>query len=102
MNKLIKFSKNKNNRDKLPKRIQNFLLDIEPYLEEIRTIRDYIVHKGKEIIITKKANQLFMRIPKTGLYSNDNLLPNILNTSEIDYCLEDYIRELNKSVLKYS
>ncbi len=102
LNKLIKFSKNKNNRDKLPSRIQSFLVDIEPYLEEIRTIRDFIVHKGKEIIITKKDDQLFIRIPKTGLFSNDNLLPNILNSSEIDYNMDDYIRELTKSIFKYS
>ncbi|WP_218597749.1 hypothetical protein [Polaribacter sp. NJDZ03] len=102
LNKLIKFSKNKNNKEKLPERIQHFLLDIEPYLDEIRTIRDFIVHKGKEIIITKKDNQLFIRIPKTGLYSNDNLMPNILNSLEVDYNMEDYIRELTKSIFKYS
>ena len=102
LNKLIKFSKNKNNQAKLPSRIQSFLVDIEPYLEEIRTIRDFIVHKGKEIIITKKDEQLFIRIPKTGLFSNDNLLPNILNSSEIDYNMDDYIREVTKSIFKYS
>lgn len=102
LNNLIKFSKNKNNQDKLPSRIQSFLLDIEPYLEEIRTIRDFIVHKGKEIIITKKEDQLFIRIPKSGLFSNDNLLPNILKGSEVDYNMEDYIRELTKSIFKYS
>lgn len=102
LNKLITFSKNKNNIDKLPKRIHNFLLEIEPYLNEVRVIRDFIIHKGKEIIITKKDNELFIRIPKTGLYSNDTLLPNILNSSEVDYNMENYIRELTISIFKHS
>lgn len=102
LNNLIKFSKNKNNKEKLPKKIQSFLLDVEPYLEEIRIIRDSIIHKGKEIIITKKNDEVYIRIPKTGLYSNDNILPNILNSNEVDFNMDDYIREITKSIFKYS
>lgn len=102
LNRLIRFSKNENNKEKLPQNIHNFLSDIEPYLDEIKSIRDCIIHKGKEIIITKKDNEIFMRIPKTGLYSDDNLLPNILNSSEVDYNMKDYLRELTKSILNYS
>jgi hypothetical protein len=102
LNNLIKFSKNPNNKEKLPLRIHNFLFDIEPYLNEIRTIRDSIIHKGKEIIITKRNNEIFIRIPKTGLFGNDNILPNILNCNEVDYNMNDYIREVTKSIFKYS
>ncbi len=102
LNNLIKFSKNKNNGEKLPKRIQSFLLDIEPYLEEIKVIRDSIVHKGKEIILTKKDGEVYIRIPKTGLYSNDNMLPNILNSDEVNFNMDSYIREITKSLLYYS
>ncbi|WP_459212403.1 hypothetical protein [Aquimarina rhabdastrellae] len=102
LNKLINFSKKVNNKEKLPKRIQDFLLDIEPYLDEIKTIRDSIIHKGKEIILTRKEEEVYIRIPKTGLYSNDNILPNILNSKEVNFNMNRYIREITKSFFYYS
>lgn len=102
LNGLIKFSKNPRNEQKLPKRIHNFLSEIKPYLDEIRTIRDAIIHKGKEIIITKEDNEVYIRIPKSGLYSHDNILPNILESNEVNFNMNDYIREVTKSIFKYS
>lgn len=102
LNKLITFSKKTNNSEKLPLRIKHFLSDIEPYLDEIRIIRDAIIHKGKEIVITKKEEEIFIRIPKTGLYSKDTILPNILNSEEVDYNMKEYLRELTISLFKYS
>ena len=97
---LIGFSKKTNNRQKLPKRVIEFLINIESNLEEIRTIRDLIIHKGKEIIITQSNGQMFIRIPKKDMYNNDNILPNILNSSEINYNMNDYLRAVTKSFFK--
>ncbi|RAJ11707.1 hypothetical protein LV92_02639 [Arenibacter echinorum] len=102
LNNLISFSKKANNEDKLPLRVRQFLFDIQPYLEEIRTIRDAIIHKGKEIVITKKGDEILIRIPKSGLYSNDTIFPNILNCKETDYNMKDYLREMTISLFKNS
>ena len=100
LNKLIRFSKNPNNKNKIPMSIHGFLANVEEVLNDVKTIRDLIIHKGKEILISKKKdNRLYVRIPKTGLYSHDNMLPNILNTDDVEYDLYEYLRVITKRVL---
>jgi len=97
LNKLITFSENPNNKEKLPESIIWYLSHIKTDLENIRKIRDSIIHKGKEIFLTRKSGKILMRVPISEKYSNDNLLPNILNTEEIDYEMEAYLSKLFKT-----
>lgn len=100
INNLLTFSKNKNNQDKLPKNIIWILNNIENDLNDIKQIRDNIIHKGKDFLLTRKEGILFMRVPIKATNSNDNLLPNILNTNEIDYDVEKYLNKIIKTTLK--
>jgi hypothetical protein len=100
INKLITFSKNDKNQDKLPKNIIWVLGNIEDDLNDIKQIRDNIIHKGKDFLLTRKEGVLFMRVPIKETNSNDNLLPNILKTNDIDYNVEKYLNKIIKTTLK--
>jgi len=100
INSLITFSKNENNQDKLPKNIIWVLNNIESDLNDIKQIRDNIIHKGKDFLITRKEGVLFMRVPIKETNSNDNLLPNILKSNDIDYNVEKYLNKIIKTTLK--
>lgn len=100
INSLITFAKNENNQDKLPKNIIWVLNNIEGDLNDIKQIRDNIIHKGKDFLLTRKAGVLFMRVPIKETNSNDNLLPNILKSNDIDYNVEKYLNKIIKTTLK--
>lgn len=100
LNNLISFSKKENNKAKLPEWINWYLNSIENDLNDIRLIRDSVVHKGKEVVLTRKDKKLLMRIPKTVLYTDDNLLPNILNCDEVDYDVKEYLQKLIKKTFE--
>lgn len=100
INKLITFSKKENNQDKLPKSIIWILKNIENDLDDIKQIRDNIIHKGKDFLLTRKEGILYMRVPIKETNSNDNLLPNILETNDLDYNVEKYLNKIIKTTLK--
>jgi len=102
LNSLLKFSNNNNNKEKLPYRIHKFLDIVGTGLEKIKLIRDLIVHRGKEIILTSSHGEILIRIPKLGLFSNDNMLPNILNSSDVSYNLIEYLRKITKEHFRFS
>jgi len=99
LNNVLTFSKNPHNSDKLPEEIINFLKDVTADLEDIKTIRDSIIHKGKDIMLTRSSGQLLMRIPIKDLYSKDNLLPNILETEDLNYDVVKYLNKMIKTTL---
>lgn len=100
LNKLISFTKNIRNKDKLPKSIINYLNDIEKDFETIKEIRDKIVHKGKNLVLTRMASKIFMRIPIKEMFSEDNLLPNILNVEDVNFDVEEYFSKMIKTTFK--
>lgn len=100
INNLITFSKSEKNQDKLPKIIIWLLQKIENDLNDIKQIRDNIIHKGKDFLLTRKQGVLYMRIPIKETNSNDNLLPNILNVDEVDFNVERYLNKIIKTTLK--
>jgi hypothetical protein len=103
LNKLINFSEKEANKDKLPSEIQYFLKAVKPTLNEIREIRDLVIHKGKEILISKDENKSYqIRIPKTSMYSDDNILPNILDSQDVNYNLYDYLRVITKKIFTHT
>ena len=102
LNKIITFSKKKVNEEKLPSRIKQFLANIEPDLIDIKKIRDSIIHKGKEILVRRNDSGLFIRMPKTGPYGNDTILPNVLSSNHYEYHMESYLRRITKTFFKNS
>lgn len=100
LNNLISFCKNENNQGKLPENIIWVIKNIEEDLNDIKQIRDSIIHKGKDFLLTRKNGILYMRIPIKETNSNDNLLPNILITNDIDYNVEQYLNKIIKTTLK--
>lgn len=100
LNKLVSFAKKDTNTGKLPIEIHNFLIKVSPVLNEIRTIRDLIIHKGKEIFISRKEDRRFyIKIPRNG-NKNENMLPNILNSEDSEYELYSYLRRITKTVFR--
>ena len=100
INNLTSFSKKQNNQDKLPESVIWVLNSMERDLADIKKIRDGIIHQGKDFLLTRKEGILHMRIPIKESNSNDNLLPNILNTNDIDYNVEKYLNKIIKTTLK--
>ncbi|MCG2793426.1 MAG: hypothetical protein L6262_07780 [Weeksellaceae bacterium] len=96
LNNAITYSKKINNFEKLPPEIVKFLEYVTSDLEDIKTIRDNIIHKGKDIMLTRVAERLVMRIPIKDLYSKDNLLPNILEAEDLNYDVLKYLDKIIK------
>jgi hypothetical protein len=95
INNMIKFCRNNTKSKQIfSSKINEIFLKIENDLSDIRTIRDSIVHHGNEPIIHLEDSQIFLRLPKIGKYSNDNILPDILNSGDSEFKLFDYLREL--------
>ena len=76
-----------------------FAIDVD--LQNVRLIRDAIIHHGKEpIVINDKGRGLTLKIPSSiGNYSSANILPNILNLDNDEYPLYDYLREITLRLL---
>jgi len=83
-------------------RIKQFLVSVESDLIDIKKIRDSIVHKGKEILVRRNENGLFIRIPKTVPYGNDTILPDLLDSNHYEYPMEKYLRQITKTFFKNS
>jgi hypothetical protein len=82
--------------------ICEILLNCESDLENIKTIRDSIIHKGKEAIIEISNNQVYFRIPKKSPYGEENCLPDILFLgNDKNFPLKKYLRTLTISLINY-
>lgn len=97
INNLITFAHNPNNSDKLPPEVIRYLEYIQSDLEDIKKIRDNIIHKGKDIMLSRDSGKLLMRIPIKDLFTKDNLLPNILEEENLNYDVEKYLSKIIKT-----
>jgi hypothetical protein len=72
------------------------ILNIDQDLQNVRLIRDAIIHHGKEPVVRMDiADHLTIKVPGAiGNYTSPNLLPNILNVKEDEYPLYEYLRAL--------
>ncbi|WP_241279588.1 hypothetical protein [Chryseobacterium cucumeris] len=100
INNLITFAHNPNNSDKLPPEVIRYLEYIQSDLEDIKKIRDNIIHKGKDIMLSRDSGKLLMRIPIKDLFTKDNLLPNILEEENLNYDVEKYLSKIIKTTFK--
>lgn len=85
----------------LPINMRNFIKGSSNKLEDIKTIRDSIIHKGKESIVEFKDNDIFFRIPVKAPYGVENALPDILHLGNSDYPLTNYLKELTISLFDF-
>lgn len=100
INTLVTYAKKPNNINKLPSEIIKYLEYIESDLDDIKKIRDSIIHKGKDIMLTRDSGKLYMRMPIKDLFSEDNLLPNILEQENLNYDVEKYLSKIVKTTFK--
>lgn len=100
INKLVNYGKNPNNIDKLPSEIIKYLEYIQSDLDDIKKIRDSIIHKGKDIMLTRESGKLYMRMPAKDLFTKDNLLPNILEEENLNYDVEKYLSKIIKTTFR--
>lgn len=100
INNLVSYAKKPNNADKLPSEIIKYLEYIQSDLDNIKKIRDGIIHKGKDIMLTRDSGKLYMRMPIKDLFSKDNLLPNILEEDNLNYDVEKYLSKIIKTTFR--
>lgn len=100
INRLVSYAKNPNNIDKLPSEIVQYLEFIQSDLDDIKKIRDSIIHKGKDIMLTRESGKLYMRMPIKDLFTKDNLLPNILEAENLNYDVEQYLSKIIKTAFR--
>ena len=100
LNTFIKYCESDDSKV-LPDNLRDLMKNSRNELENIKTIRDLIIHKGKESIIGIKEKETVFRIPSKSLYGKGNALPDILGLGNSDYPLEDYLRELTLKLLGF-
>jgi len=100
LNTLLKFCEKEKNI--FPESIYRPLTIVKSDLEDIKNIRDSIIHHGKEPIVHIENNSLTLRIPKSAPYRAENALPDILSIGAGDYPLLAYLRELTLRLVNYT
>ncbi|MDD4429427.1 MAG: hypothetical protein PHG64_13705 [Paludibacter sp.] len=102
LNTLLKFCKKESGANIFPDSIYGPLNKVKSDLDDIKSIRDSIVHHGKEPIIHIEDNKLFLKIPKSAPNWDENALPDLLSLGSDDYPLFAYLRELTIRLINYT
>lgn len=93
---LIKYFKKESAKEIISQEIIDVIIECEENLDNIRKIRDLIIHKGKELLLFFD-NSGEVKIS----FSNKNLLPNILNEECQAYDLKKYLRKITNNTFEY-
>lgn len=103
LNSLISFARSDNNyvRNIFSESVLSIFKKVENDLNDIRLIRDTIIHKGKEPIIEFENGKYFIRIPLQPPFGVGNNLPDILSIGNDKYPLLDYLKVLTIRLLNY-
>lgn len=67
---------------------------LSPSLDIIKTVRDAIIHDGKEPMITFSNGIPQIRIARSAYKRDESLLPDLLNLKSVDYPMFPYLRHL--------
>jgi len=102
LNTLLKFCEKEKGENIFSESVYRSLAMVRSDLEDIRNIRDSIIHHGKEPIVHIENNSLTLRIPKTAPYGKENALPDILSIGDDNYPLLAYLRELTLRLVNYT
>jgi len=100
INTLVSYAEKPNNANKLPSEIIRYLEYIQSDLDNIKKIRDSIIHKGKDIMLTRDSGILYMSMNIKDLFSKDNLSPNILEEENLNYDVGKYLSKIIKTTFR--
>ncbi len=100
LNTFIKYCESDSSKV-LPDKLRDLMKNSRNKLENIKIIRDLIIHKGKESIIELKEEETVFRIPSKSPYGKENALPDILRLGNSDYPLENYLRTLTLKLFDF-
>lgn len=83
---------------------ENLLNSIEKSkadFENVKKIRDAIIHHGKEPVVSNSEGNILFRIPiHVGNYNSNNILPDILGFGDKEYPLMDYLQSVTIALFK--
>lgn len=84
------------------KHMIDMILNIDTDLQNVRIIRDGIIHHGKEPVVSFEVDRsVKFKIPSViGNYSSPTLLPDILELGSDTFPLFDYLREITLRLLR--
>lgn len=100
-NKLLKFCKNSNNKNRLPEKLIEKIKDGEDIFKIVRDTRDGIIHRGEDSIVYRTDSGYNFAILKGDIVNQENILPNILDSEERDYPIIEYLSKLTNQVIKF-
>jgi len=67
---------------------------LSPSLDIIKTVRDAIIHDGKEPMITFSNGNPQIRIARSAYKRDESILPDLLGLKSVDYLMFPYLRYL--------
>lgn len=76
----------------------NQMVTLAPSLENIKTIRDAIIHDGKEPMITFSSGIPQIRIARSNYKRDESLLPDLLGLNSVDYPMFPYLQHVTKTL----
>jgi|LSQX01.2.fsa_nt_gb hypothetical protein len=100
LNTFINYCEQESSKD-LPNDLRHLMKNARNEFENIKTIRDLIIHKGKESIIQIKENETVFRMPSKPPYGKGNALPDIHDLGNSDYPLMEYLRTLTLTLFEF-
>ncbi len=98
-NKLLKFCQNPNNKDKLPEKLIEKIKDGKDIFNIVKDTRDAIIHRGEDSIIYRTDSEYYFAILKGDIIDRENILPNILDSEELYYPINEYLSKLTNKVI---
>lgn len=95
LNSLLKYIRSNEKRaaEIFTEPMANRLLSMETSLQDIKTIRDAIIHDGKEPMITFSSGIPQIRINRSSYNRDESLLPDLLNLGLLDYPMFPYLQQ---------
>jgi len=101
-NDILKFVKKESAKDIIPNDIIELFLQYEDIFQNIKNIRDLIIHKGKEPIIYKDNNEYHFSLEVGSIFPYKNVAEDILRIEKNIYPLMPYLSKLTNSVLEFT
>lgn len=98
-NNLLQFIKKGHAEGRIPPVIIEIFLENEELFENIKTIRDLIIHKGKEPVIYTIDDEYYFSLHTGSNYPFKNVVKDILGTEKEMYPLFPYLSKITNSML---
>ncbi|BAE82595.1 hypothetical protein [Desulfitobacterium hafniense] len=99
-NETLKFIKKGKAEGIIPRKIIDLFLVYEDVFLNVKKVRDYIVHKGKELTIYSDKDEYYFTL-KIGQYPGECVLDNILNIEKDIFPLLPYLSKLTNQTLEF-